>query len=162
MRRHLDFSLLLLGLSTAAARAQSNEFMDELLGSAAITTAQASYLVLAASERIDADAEPAAAFARAQELGWAPKAASAEDPIRYSAYAYLLARSFELKGGVMYSLFRSSPRYAYRELVARRMIQGRSDPQGKVDGLAAVRVLGRVVDASVAAASVAAATGRAK
>ncbi len=145
MKRYLLFALL-LGL-TAAAVAQSNEFMDGLLESKAITVGQASYLALAASERIGEDADAAAAFAKAQELGWAPKAQAAEDPIRYAGYAYHLAKAFELKGGIMYSLA-PSPRYAYRELVARRMIQGRADPQGTVDGLAAMRALGRVLDAT--------------
>jgi len=45
----------------------------------------------------------------------------------------------------MYGLF-PSPRYAYRELAARQVIQGRADPDMKIDGPSAVRMLGRVFD----------------
>jgi hypothetical protein len=137
--------LMLFGLAAAGA-AQSNEFMDGLLEAKTVTVGQASYLVLGAAERIGGDSDAQAAFAKAEELGWTPKASAAEDPISYSSYAYLLMRAFELKGGIMYSLFHS-PRYAYRELASRQMIQGRSDPKGKPDGQAALRVLSRVLDA---------------
>lgn len=137
---------LLLALAACAATAQSNEFMDSLLDSKAATVGQASYLVLVAADKLGEDADQARAFEELQSLGWAPKGAAIDDPIRYSSYAYLLMRAFELKGGIMYSLF-PSPRYAYRELASRQMIQGRSDPRAKVDGQAALRVLGRVLDA---------------
>jgi hypothetical protein len=138
---------LLLGLTVCAASAQSNEFMDGLLASKAVSLGQASYLVLVAAERLGEEADQAKAFAELQGLGWAPKAVAAEEPVSYSSYAYILMRAFELKGGIMYSAF-PSPRYAYRELASRRMIQGRSDPQGKVDGPAALRMLNSVLDAA--------------
>jgi hypothetical protein len=145
MKLSLILASLLLWLAAAGA-AQSNEFMDGLLEAKTVTVGQASYLVLGAAEKLGESDDASGAFARLQELGWAPKAAAAEDPISYSSYAYLLMRAFELKGGVMYSLFHS-PRYAYRELASRQMIQGRSDPKGKPDGQTALRVLSRVLDA---------------
>jgi hypothetical protein len=145
MRRSWILVSLLFGLC-AFASAQSSEYMDSLLASKTVTVGQASYLVLVASDKLGEEADEAGAFARLEELGWSPKAAAVGDPIRYSSYAYILMRAFGLKGGIMYSLF-PSPRYAYRELVSRQMIQGRSDPQGAVDGAAAVRVLSRVLDA---------------
>jgi hypothetical protein len=147
MKRHLLFLSLLLGLSAAGAAAQSNEFMDSLLASGAVTAGQASYLALVASDKLGEDADQARAFEKLQSLGWAPKAAKADDPIRLSSYAFILMRAFALKGGVMYSLF-PGPRYAYRELSSRRLIQGRSDPAETVDGVAAVRILNRVLDAA--------------
>jgi hypothetical protein len=144
MKRSMLSLVILLALAVAGA-AQSNEFIDALLGAESVTVGQASYLALVAADKLGESSDAQAAFAQAQELGWTPKNAAADDPIRYSAYSFLLARAFELKGGIMYSLFRS-PRYAYRELVSRKLIQGRSDPQAKVDGAAAVRILGRVLD----------------
>jgi len=145
MKRHLLFIALLLGFAVAEI-AQSNEFMDGLLDSKAVTVGQASYLVLVAADKLGEESDTSGAFARLQELGWAPKAAGADDPVNYSSYSYILMKAFGLRGGIMYSLF-PSPRYAYRELASRQMIQGRSDPAGKVDGSAALRVLGRVLDA---------------
>jgi hypothetical protein len=139
-------SLVILSALALAGAAQSNEFMDALLGTESVTVGQASYLALVAADKLGESSDAQEAFAQAQELGWTPKNAAADDPIRYSAFSFLLARAFELKGGIMYSLFHS-PRYAYRELVSRKLIQGRSDPQAKVDGPAAVRILTRVLDA---------------
>jgi len=146
MRILLLTSLMLLA-AAAAGSAQSNEFLDGLLGSDSVTAAQASYLVLGAVDRIEPDEGEEAAFAEAQSLGWAPKDSRPVIPIDFAGYSYLIARAFELKGGVMYSLF-PSPRYAYRELVSRQIIQGRSDPQARLGGLAAVRILNRALDAA--------------
>jgi hypothetical protein len=44
----------------------------------------------------------------------------------------------------MYSLF-PSRRYACRELVYLRLIQGRTDPDGYVDGESFLHILGRVL-----------------
>jgi len=145
MKRNFLSLSLLFGLSACAAMAQSNDFMDSLLASKAATVGQVSYLVLVASDKLSEDADQAKAFEQLQSLGWAPKAAAADDPIQLASYSYILMRAFDLKGGIMYS-WMPSPRYAYRELASRQMIQGRSDPQEKVDGSAAVRILGRVLD----------------
>lgn len=144
MRRKRLLIAIVFPALAAIAAAQTAEYMDGILASKAITVGQASYLVLVAADRLGEEADDAAAFAKLEELGWAPKAAAA-DPIKYSAYSYILMRAFGLKGGIMYSLF-PSPRYAYRELTARQMIQGRSDPQATVDGAAALRALSRVLD----------------
>jgi hypothetical protein len=145
MKRNLLSLSLLFALPACAAVAQSNEFIDSLLASKAATVGQVSYLVLVASDKLGEDADQAKAFEQLQSLGWAPKNAAVDDPIRLASYSYILMRAFDLKGGVMYSWL-PSPRYAYRELASRQLIQGRSDPQEKVDGSAAVRILGRVLD----------------
>ncbi|GAB1484637.1 hypothetical protein MASR2M78_34550 [Treponema sp.] len=125
--------------------AQSNEFVDTLLSETAVDYGQISYLVLVASDNLSEDSDPARAFELLENLGWASKTAKLESLVDISEYAFILMRAFGMKGGVMYSLF-PSPRYAYREFVARQIIQGRSDPDMKVDGVAAVRMLGRVFD----------------
>jgi hypothetical protein len=53
-------------------------------------------------------------------------------------------KSFEIKGGIFYSLF-PLPRYACRELVYLRIIQERTDPGGRIDGRAFLQILGRAL-----------------
>jgi hypothetical protein len=42
-------------------------------------------------------------------------------------------RSFNIKGGIMYSLIKN-PHYAYLELVYKNIIQGRTEPAMNVSG----------------------------
>jgi hypothetical protein len=137
--------VLLLCAGTAIASAQSNEFMDDLLQQSGISVGQASYLVLVASENLSEDADVQRAFDLLDSLGWAPGRKGPDDPITVAEYAYMLTSAFGLKGGLMYSLF-PSPRYAYRELRSKMIIQGRSDPGMKIDGTTAIRLLGRIFD----------------
>lgn len=144
MRRPLFLAVFAL-LAALAAHAQSNVFMDSLLASDGISFGQASYLVLVASDNIGEDADEARAFELLDSLGWAPDGVAKDKPIALGEYSFILMKAFGLQGGLMYSLF-PGPRYAYRELSAKVVIQGRSDPGMAVSGAQAVRMLGRVFD----------------
>ncbi len=143
MKRFVFLTVFLL--SALFVSSQTNEFVDSLLSEASVDYGQISYLVLVASDNLSEDSDPAHAYELLENLGWAPKAGSVESSVDLANYAYILMRAFGMKGGIMYSFF-PSPRYAYRELVARQVIQGRSDPDMKLDGIVAVRMLGRVFD----------------
>jgi hypothetical protein len=132
-------------LASAAASAQSNQFVDALLPKPAATFGQVSYLVLVASDNIGEDADEARAFDLLENLNWAPKGAAIDKPVRLDEYALLLVRAFGLKGGIMQTIA-PSPRYAYRELTYLQVIQGRSDPGMSVSGTAAIQMLGRIFD----------------
>jgi len=79
-----------------------------------------------------------------QKLGWIavtdPKA-----PVKSAQYAYLLTRSYDLHGGLM-SLLLRSPRYSYRDLVAKGVISSGGDPDDTLTGVEAVRILAQVMD----------------
>lgn len=137
------FSLVVF--TAVGAFSQTSEFVDELLADERTTYGQVSYLVLVASENLSEDSDVARAFEQLDALGWAPSGASAEKEVTLAAYASILMKAFGLKGGIMYS-FLPGPRYAYREMVTRQVIQGRSDPFMSVSGSSAIRMLGRVFD----------------
>lgn len=137
--------LVLLFFIAVGLSAQSNEFMDDLLQQASLSVGQASYLVLVASENLGDDADAQRSFDLLDSLGWAPKNKGPEDMVTLAEYAYMLMRAFGLKGGLMYSLL-PSPRYAYRELRYKMIIQGRADPELQIDGSSAIRLLGRIFD----------------
>lgn len=144
MKRFITVTgFLLLGLMGAAG--QSNEFVDGLLASDAVTVGQAAYLVLVASDNLGGDADEARAFELLDSFGWAPEGATVDSPMLMKDYSFLLMKAFGLKGGFMYGLF-PSRRYAYRQLKSSLVIQGRSDPDMTVVGNIAIRMLGRVFD----------------
>ncbi len=139
--------LFALFLSAAlAVFGQSAREMDLLLEDPGVSFARAARYVLPAAGLLSEDAKEADAFRAALEKGWIPAEAASEAPIRLDQFAHLLMMAFSLKGGFGCAVF-PGPRYAYREMLHRGYIQGRSDPAQKVPGSRLVRILGRVLDA---------------
>jgi len=106
--------------------------IEDLLNTQAVTYLQAVRFVLEASSVMAASGHEEAydyAFAR----NWLPKNTSMSETMRLDDFSLLLMQSFNLKGGIFYTLAKN-PRYAYRELVYREVIQGRTDPGMKVTG----------------------------
>jgi hypothetical protein len=110
---------------------QSADEIENLLETEAINYGQAARLVLLASANRDLNTE--AAFGFASENKWLPKGVEADDPARLNGFSLLIMRAFEIKGGAFYTLT-GGAHYAYRELVYRNIIQGRSDPAMTVSG----------------------------
>ena len=134
--RRLIFSLIL----TAAAltvHAQSADWIEALLAKDSVTYADAALLVLAASDTFvsgDVTAAPStAAFGYAAERGWLPANAAADDAAKLDGLSLLVMSAFDFKGGLFYTLTKS-PHHAYRELIYRNIIQGRTDPMMPVSG----------------------------
>ena len=133
------FSALPLSAQTAAE-------LDVLLETPILNKALASRFVLGAVQLLPeglagADAE-STAFAIAQGNGWLK--GNADDPIKLKEAALLIMKAFDLKGGLMYRMAKS-PRYAYRELLYRKVIQGRSDPAMKLSGRRLLAIIDRAM-----------------
>ena len=145
MMRALLVFLTLLTFSVGGAWAQVSETMDAIIGTKAISVSQAAYVVFVASGKLAADATPEQASTLAQTLGWFDAGTNPARLLRSSEYAFLLTRSFALTGGLMSWLF-PSPRYAYRDFVARGVFSADGDPDDRLSGPEAVRILGQVMD----------------
>lgn len=107
--------------------AQTAERIDGLLETNAVSYGQAAQFILEAADISPADINAA------MEQKWLPKNAEADADARLDGISLLIVRAFDIKGGLMFSLFKN-PHYAYRELVYRGVIQGRSDPEMAVSG----------------------------
>jgi len=130
----LFFALLLIinpVILTAQASSPALEY-ENLLNTKVVTYAQASRFILEAAEVFTAD-NPDEAFQYAARLGWLPKNAGPNDPARLNHISQLFMQSFNIKGGLLYSLTNSS-RYAYHELRYMNIIQGRVDATMLVSG----------------------------
>jgi hypothetical protein len=145
LKKRLLLSILAVG-ALALLPAQTAAEMETLLNTQAVTYAQAARFVLQAAEAATI-ANPAAAFKFAQEKDWLPKGVDPETPARLDGISLLFMRSFDLKGGLLYSFFKN-PHYAYRELVYRQAIQGKADPQMAVSGYQLIFITNRLLESN--------------
>jgi len=106
--------------------------LENLLNTKAVTYAQASRFVLEAADVLVAN-DPEEAFQFAAGKGWLPENASPNDEARLDGIALLLAGSFDVKGGLLFS-FTNNSRYAYRELKYADVISGRVHAAMPVSG----------------------------
>jgi len=115
--------------------AQTAERIERLLEHDRVSYRDAALLVLEASGQIDAAKQTSAdeAFSFAMERKWLPKSAEANSDAKLNGLSLLVIQAFEIKGGALFLLFKN-PHYAYRAMVYRGIIQGRSDPQMLVSG----------------------------
>jgi hypothetical protein len=121
--------------------------MDALLDGGAVSYGTAARFILEAAGVLPEGAGPAAerAFAAARDKGWLPKKAAPGTPAKLEGIALLVMGAFRIKGGIGYTLFHS-PHYAYRDMVYRKIIQGRSDPSLNLSGERLLRIIARVLD----------------
>ncbi|MCL2831687.1 MAG: hypothetical protein FWD78_00820 [Treponema sp.] len=134
------FSFLIFSFPLSAQTAGE---LDTLLGTNAVSVAAAARFVLGAADLLPPDLSGAAAEKAAYDLafskGWVNK--DAAGTATFKDTAFLIMRAFDFKGGLLYSLFQN-PRYAYREMIYNKIIQGRSDPDMEVSGTRLLQILG--------------------
>jgi hypothetical protein len=139
-------NVLLLGiicfLIPVFLSAQTAAELETLLETPAVTCAQAAIFVL--GNAIESDAADDL-YQSAVSSGWLNNT-EADAPITLDKLSFLIMKAFDIKGGLMYSLF-PSPRYAYRTITSRNFLQGITDPAMTINGDEFLLVLGRVLTA---------------
>ena len=123
--------------------AQSAAEIDELLSTEAVTYEEAAWFVLRVAEIPGVDS-PAGAFGYAADRKWLPAKAVPGGRARLDGVSLLVMRSFGFKGGLFFTLTKSS-RYAYRELLQMGVIRGRVDPEMGVSGETLLFIAGNVL-----------------
>ena len=141
-------AVCLLVAFSVSAQTVADE-IEALLETAAVSYGQAARFVLDAAD-IGGMANQSQAFQYALERNWLPGNVSADDTARLDGIALLVMRSFNIKGGVMYSLFKRTsvrnPHYAYRELVHQEIIHGWIDPAMTVSGDTLLYIINRAIE----------------
>ena len=136
----LIISILPLAAQTAAE-------IDVLIEESEVTVAVSSRFVLGSAglvtSALSGEEAEKTAYQIAFSRGWVK--GNADDIITLRDLSLLVMRAFDMKGGVMYSLTRNS-RYAHREMIYRRLIQGRTDPGLGVSGLRLLQIIGSVLN----------------
>jgi outer membrane protein OmpA-like peptidoglycan-associated protein len=136
----LAFLLFFAALPLLPAQTIARD-MDAVLESPAVTWAEAARFTLPAAGIAVTDAD--AAFQLAAERGWLPKNVRPEGTANFAGLSFLIMKAFNLRGGLLYSLF-PGPRYAYRELTYKGILQGQQDPSWKVSGFYLINLIGRL------------------
>ncbi|MDR2717260.1 MAG: OmpA family protein [Treponema sp.] len=147
-------AILFFGLLSAPLCAQTAAELEELLQTRAVTYAQAARFVLEAADAASLK-DQNLAFAFAAEQRWLPQKSVPCEPAKLDGVSLLLMRSFDVKGGVWYSLTKHH-RYAYRELVYQDIIQGRADPKMTLSGEQLLFLINRLLSVQEGIASAAA------
>jgi outer membrane protein OmpA-like peptidoglycan-associated protein len=132
--------ILFVCASAFAAQSPAHE-LDSVLAAEKVSCSQAAWFILTAADVLHNDED---AFTAAQSNRWLSGKAQADSPIRLGEVSLLIMRAFGLKGGFLYTVFPNT-RYAFRELVYLRLIQGKTDPAVYLDGGTFMQILGSVL-----------------
>ena len=158
MKKLLLFYLITFTLYLASPQTAAE--LDTLLQTETVSIATTARFVLGAADLLPAGltggeprlsgsagntgtAAQTAAYQMALERGWTKKSAAENATLQDTAF--LIMNAFDLKGGIMYTLFRN-PRYAYREMVYRRLIQGRAYSTMTASGQRLLHIIGRTIN----------------
>jgi hypothetical protein len=149
MSKNLFPVFCFLFTASAFLPAQTAVKMDAILETPVISCAQAAWFVLDAvntvpSESPVQDEGMENAFRQVMDNHWLPQKTNPGDPVTLKALSFLLMRAFNIKGGLMYTVL-PGPRYAFRTLVSRSLIQGAADPDMTVSGERFLHILGNVL-----------------
>ena len=132
-----------LVLLSVPLHAQTADKLEALFNKQVLSWSDSVVFVLEASDTEVFD-DASTAFNFALEHNWLPKNAAIGDLVSLKGLSLLLMRSFDFKGGIFYSLTKS-PHYAYRELIYKGIIRGRTDPDMNVSGQELLLLINRLL-----------------
>lgn len=144
-KKLMSFLLFLFLMGFSFVSAQSNELLDELLSQDSAQLGITTYLILTASGHVSSNDSPSLAMEKAKELNLIKTTDLEEDVVRADRLSFMLMKSLEIPGGVMYKLF-PRPRFAYKHLVYLGYMSDSAGPARIVAGDEVVRVLGYLLE----------------
>jgi hypothetical protein len=133
-------------LSAQTASSGTAAELETLLETPVVNCTQAAKFVLGAAGNVTStESVSNDAYQSAVSNGWL-KNTEPDTHITLDKLSFLIMKAFEIKGGLMYTLF-PSPRYAYRLMASRNFLQGIIDPSMTVSGDEFLIIMGRVLSA---------------
>lgn len=138
-------ALLLCFVGTLTVSGQSNEVLDQLLEEKQATMGNATYLVFVAAGIASEDWSTDRSVQELASLGWGFEDAQPGDLVKLGALAFMIMKSFDMKGGIMYSIF-PGRRYAAKEFAYLRFAPGNSSAYRTLSGIDVANILGRAMD----------------
>jgi len=119
--------------------AQDAEILTDILHKDAVNFMDFSYLI---GSQSGMDIKPFEAWAYCDRFDTFPLQTTSNTPITVEQISFFLMTSYEIKGGLMWSLLKNE-RYAWKELKASGLWDYETDPQGTITGLKMIQVLTR-------------------
>lgn len=141
------FLLLTAVFFTFSISAQSSEKLSEIISSKKITSGQAAYLSAVYLNAVQEQADYSQSVKALEELSLLKEGTSPNDFISIDQCAFLFAKTTGIKGGLFYTLF-PTPRYAFKELQAKKIIPPDQDPSFSLSGRDAIAILNGCIDSS--------------
>jgi len=138
IKKYRYIFVLCFMLVSAFVQAQTAQRIEQLLEKETISYQEAAWIILEATGKFslvntDVISGPEKAYQYAAENGWLPVNITPDTTATLEGVSLLIMHSFGIKGGILYSFFKS-PHYAYRELVYKGIIQGKISPKMAVSG----------------------------
>lgn len=138
----------LLLFSPVFLHAQTAEELETMLTVPVVSCAQAARFVAGSVGFADGETvreASAEVFKQALNRNWFLQHMAPDDPLTLGTLSLLIMKAFDMKGGMMYALL-PGPRYAFRAMVNRSLIQESLDPDMKVNGEQFLNILGKVLN----------------
>lgn len=140
MKKKLLLVTMLLLLCAAFVSAQSADALTRMIESNESTVGDTAYFLAVYRGSVSENATAAEAVSALQKEGICNDNVSADDILTYKVFSGLIMRTFNVKGGLMYSLTKAD-RYAFRELQALGFVSSGADPMAVVSGYEALAVI---------------------
>jgi len=115
--------------------AQSADFVTEILNTKAANYGQVCYLSAVYQGLVDEKATYPEAVKALYDNNQLPYVVDPVIPVNLGNLSFILSKLWPIKGGLMFRITRGSPRYAFRQLKADRLIDADADPAKKVSGI---------------------------
>jgi len=128
--------------------AQTAAELEAVMETPEVTNAQAAKFVLGSTRTAGSTGTASENdFEQAMANGWFPKGTVSDESITLGKLSFLMMKAFDMRGGMMYAML-PGPRYAFRSMVSRSLIQGAADPSMTVSGERFLLILGKVLSAA--------------
>lgn len=140
MKKKIFMVTLLLLFFVAIVSAQSADAVTKMIESKEATVGEAAYFLAVYLDAAPENSTEEAAVNALQASGVCNEGVAADTVLTYKTFAGMLMRTWDVKGGLMYSITKAD-RYALRDLQAKGFISASADPVSAVSGFDALAIL---------------------
>lgn len=145
--KKLIFLCICVGFSFSAF-SQSADVITELLQTKELTNEQTAYILATWQDDANSEKTYTQAFTLLQEEKFFSSSKEASSPITLAELSIVCMRIFDMKGGLLYTLF-PSERYAFRELKFLNILPQTANPSFNVSGKEAFNILSKLENKAI-------------
>lgn len=147
MKKYFLGIFILLAIQLGAF-SQSFSRLSQIIDTQEITNGQAAYFVGTYLGTVRENATDTEAFETLKAAGYFADGVTADSKIQLKNLCAVYAKAADVKGGMMFSLSKKSPRYAFKEFKAKGWLPANADPSRTVSGINAIGLFNSVTGGS--------------
>ena len=141
MKRVCFVLIMLIMLSSVYA--QSTKVLKSISEKEFVTLEEVCYLAAVQKGLISENASFTEAFTLMSKSNQIPANQQPDMPVPYVNLSYIYAQTWNVKGGIMYRIFKSAPRYAFKQLKYDGILEKNIDSSRIVTGKEAVEIFNK-------------------